>query len=216
MRIFRESDEPRVLPIPYWTKGDPGRRFFNVKKDPRLVRGIAELRGCAGLRTFVIRANGARSRFATLGCDHWVKAPPGLGFPGLPVRRPKGVAPGSGFEAGLYVDLVLDRIELAARKANSLELIDLLRARARASGRASGARTRDPVVVRLQPQRVHFEGVEPDTAWMLSVWVFGEGPSPGVAKARRDRALREVAAVCAAMSREVTRRFGRGGTPVPP
>jgi hypothetical protein len=197
MQVFLEPDEPRVLPIPYWTRGDPGRRFWNVKKDPALVRRIGELRGCPELRAFIVGVNGPRSRLASLGCDHWTK--------------PADHGGGPVFEAGLYVDLVFDRVEVAAKKRNLLDLVRRLRERSR-PGSAKPATT----VVRLQPQRAHFRGVRPDTVWMLSVWVFGAGRSRSVARARRRRGLEAVRSACAAASREIARRAGRSGTPIPP
>lgn len=197
MRVDLLRDERRVLPIPYWTRGEPDRRFMNVKKDPALSGRISGLRGCPELREFVVSVNGRRSRFASLGCDHWTK-PAACG--GRPV-----------FEAGLYVDVVFDRVEVAAVKRHVLDLAERLLARGR-----KGGQRRATAVVRLQPQRVHFRGVLPDTVWMLSVWVFGAGSSRAVAKARRRRALCAVRSACAAASRDIDRRFGGKGTPIPP
>lgn len=209
MRVYLEKDEPRVLPIPYWTAGEPGRRFWNVKKNASLASRIRELRGCPELRAFVVAVNGEESRFATLGCDHWTKVIEG--------KRATSVRGPVSYEAGLYVDLVFDRIEIAAKKTNLSAFVRRLKALSR-----SGA-GKPTSVIRVQPQRVHFRfpprpgtGVQPDTVWMLSVWVFGSGASPFVAAGRRRRGLARLLGVCVAMSREVERRFGRGGTPVPP
>jgi hypothetical protein len=196
MQVFLERDEARVLPIPYWTDGEPDRRFVNVKRKPELVRAIPELRGCPELLDFVVALNGPESRFATLGCDHWTK----LAHRGTAVT----------YEAGIYVDLVLDRLETASGRKGYLELFRRLRERGERAGKSP------LTVVRLQPQRVFFAKLGGDPMWMLSTWVFGAGSSLEAAKVRRRRALDEVRKLCALVSREVSDRFGDSGTRVPP
>jgi hypothetical protein len=197
VQVFLERDEPKVLPIPYWTEGEPERRFFNLKRDPSLARDVRELAGCAELRAFVASVNGPASRFATLGCDHWIKP---------------ATEPGLEREAGLYVDLVADRLEAATRR-RCLGFFERLKRRAASGPAMPGARL---TVVRVQPQRVAFSDLGPETEWMLSVWVFGAGSSDREAAERRRHGLAELAAVCDAVSREVAERDGVAGTPIPP
>jgi hypothetical protein len=147
----------------------------------------------------VARANSRRSRFATLGCDHWIR------------KAPRAAR--HAWEAGLYVDLAFDRLETASRGA-CLDFVKRLQAACRRAGPKRG--NREVEVIRVVPQRVHFHGLAHDTAWMLSVWVFGAGDTPAAALARRERGLAAVADVCDAVSRDLTARLGAAGTPVPP
>jgi hypothetical protein len=192
VRVFLEKDERRALPIPYWTRGDPARRFWNLKRDPKLARNVRELRGCPELREFVLGTN-ARTRFATLGCAHWIK----------PDEEDE-----TRVEAGLYVDLVFDRLE-NARRAATLELARRLQRAARRAGSARGV-----TIIRVQLQTVAFRKL--GEAWLLSTWVFGGGRTTAVAKAARRRGLELVADVCARVSREIAATRGNRGTPIPP
>jgi hypothetical protein len=194
VQVFLEPDEPRVLPVPYWTDGEPDRRFWNVKRDPALIAKVPELSDCAELRSFVARVNAA-SRFATLGCAHWI----------APSRHP-----GFTHEAGLYVDLVADRFERAASRRAALELVDRLRARCEKVEDGPA-----PTIIRVQPQRVAFTALGGKTAWMLSTWVFGAGTSAGESVSARRTGLDEVAALCDVMSAEIEAREGVRGTPIP-
>jgi hypothetical protein len=198
VQVFLERDERKVLPIPYWTEGEPARKFFNLKRDPGLAKKIRELEGCAELREFVVKVNRRPSRFATLGCDHWIQPSTATGF----VQ-----------EAGLYVDLVFDRFE-AATKRRVLEFFERLRERAA----AQPARSKDGgiTIIRVQPQRVAFSALGPKTAWMLSIWVFGAGATKAVASSCRARGLALLATLCRLVSRELSAREGDAGTPVPP
>lgn len=195
MQVFLEPDEQKVLPIPYWTEGEPERRFWNVKRDPAVAARIGELSGCPELRDFVVRVNRPASRFATLGCAHWVKSSGHEAFT---------------HEAGLYADLVLDRFETAARRRSSIDFFERLRAR--------GAEVADrpgQTIIRVQPQRVAFAPLGPQTAWMLSTWVFGAGVSEAEAVVARRRGLVELEAVCEAVGLEISARDGDGGTRIP-
>jgi hypothetical protein len=196
VQVFLEPDEPKVLPVPYWTDGEPDRRFWNLKREPALATRVAELEGCDELREFVLRVNGPESRFATLGCAHWIK----------PSEHPA-----FRHEAGLYADLVPDRFEAAERKRWAIDFVERLTER--------GSRVKDgttPTIIRLQPQRVAFTALGPRTAWLLSTWVFGAGATEHEAVAARRRGLAEVAALCQLASVETAARDGDAGTPVPP
>jgi hypothetical protein len=199
MQVFLEKDEPRTLAIPYRTPGEPGRRFWNLKKSPALAARVSELSGCRELSEFVTRVNATGSRFATLGCAHWTKPLHGEG--------------GCAREAGLYVDLVFDRLEVAARRRSYLDLVERLRRTGcRAGGDDGGPGL---TIIRAQLQRVAFRKLD-RTAWLMSTWVFGGGPTMAVAIAGRRRGLAAVAALCARVSREIEAGRGTGGTPIPP
>jgi hypothetical protein len=200
MQVFLERDEPGVLPIPYWTPGDRKRRFWNLKRVPALAARIPELADCPELRGFVARMNGPKSRFATLGCDHWTK----------PVLDDDGVT----HEAGIYVDLVLDRFEAAAKRRNAIDFFEKLRRHC--SRKSEKASDRDLTIIRVQPQRVRFDELDRSPAWMMSTWVFGAGSTKQAAIAGRRRALDAVEAVCDLVSRDVQARAGGRGTPIPP
>jgi hypothetical protein len=199
VQVFLEQDERRVLPIPYRTEGEPGRRFWNLKRDAGLASRVKELSKGADLADLVLGLNRPESRFATLGCDQWIKR----------VRHGAVTC-----EAGSYVDIVFDRLELAAKRERYLDWVRRLRARAARAG--AGTHPDGVTIIRAQLQRVEFAGLGRRSAWLVSTWVFGGGASRPVAIACRRRGLDEVARVCAAVSREVESAAGRSGTPVPP
>jgi hypothetical protein len=146
-----------------------------------------------------VRVNGPRSRFATLGCDHWVK----------PVPPRDGVS----HEAGIYVDLVFDRLETAASRRNYVSLFRKLRERASAR---SGTEGPGVSIIRMQPQRVDFTDLKRGAAWMLSTWVFGGGRTEAEAISFRRRGLDEVEKICDLVSSEIAAKGHGRGTPVPP
>ena len=192
MQVSLESDSTSVLGLPYGDRAE--RRFWNVKKDPKLVDNIPELGDFPELKSFVAAINRPESRFGTLGCEKWHKE----------VDYKNGIS----VELGLYVQIIPDRIELATHQNCVLFSNHMCE-------HGDALRPADPstgwTLIRIEPERVVSHDLSCQ-AWMMCVWVYGAGRSTKSAYQHRSRGLHELLVVANMVSSEIRHAAGAHGT----
>lgn len=193
MQVILEDDSTSVLGIPYGH--DSTRQFWNLKRFPDLIESVPELADCSDLKAFVRAVNGPASRFGTLGCEKWMKD----------VDYPNGATK----EAGLYVDIIFDMVELAWDHDNYARFAAVLKEH----GDALRAKddTSDWTLIRVHPQKVGFFDID-QAGWFMSVRVYGVGNSEEMAVDWRTRGLRELLDVLLRVSKEIDAGHGASGT----